>query len=316
MLEAAVLNSLGIVHSFQKRLDDSLVVLQDALKIYDAEGDPIGKANVLTNMGSAYLEKGEKQSAYEVLGRASLIFENALSRGTETEILKSIVDYLKVQTGEPPKFTQHNNIPGAVNRRRELTAEKHHYFTFSREVANIIAKQEGCTLVLKTDCLKNRDEWQYLFYVRSADNEIVVAKAPATDVSHSNRIYFLVRVAGVIQLDAFTESAPDTDKEVYLLLGKPPGNTWRGLWSYTKPIDFSRILMDRKVVGFGSDPFQQFFSQGGFLGSLDGAKYFPSVKLVYTVVSKTWLLSDSATTSLNGGTPIPQLKSLGGNTKE
>ena len=68
------------------------------------------------------------------------------------------------------------------------------------------------------------------------------------------------------------------------------GDAWKGLWSYAKPIDFSMIPEEMKVTGNRHGSFTEFFHRGGYVGSLEGKKYFPSVRLVYFVLSKTWLL--------------------------
>ena len=66
------------------------------------------------------------------------------------------------QKRDPRVLKQHNNVPGAVNGRRQLIAEERHYFTSSKEVANLLVNRHGCTIVLKMDGLMNREDWQYL----------------------------------------------------------------------------------------------------------------------------------------------------------
>ena len=173
--EGALFNNLGIVYSFKKNMiDQALMSFEKALKIYEKTSDNLGKANILSNIGNVYLEKGKKKEAFDILGQALDIYENIDVETKELEFLKGIVKQLKIKTGQAAVFTQHNNVPGAVNRRRELIAEKHHYFTFTKELANLLVKQNDCTIILKVDCFKHRPDWQYLFYLRSQNNEIII----------------------------------------------------------------------------------------------------------------------------------------------
>ena len=202
---------------------------------------------------------------------------------------------------DPNTLVAHNNVPGAVNHRRQLVSTEKHYFTFSKELINFQINSEEFCVVIKVDTWRDSAEWQYLFHVESNGNCFVIAKSPTMSDGMGGKIFFKVIINSEIQLEGESESRPRFDKEIYLLIGKKKGSSWLGCWAYEKPVDLSFLPVGNIVIGSGRELFKKGFAKDGFIGCCNGESYFCTLKLVYFVMSKKYLLVEYQDNAFQSG---------------